>query len=343
MYLTKQKDRPYYYVVFEQAGKRTKKSTKCKYKSDALKFLSEFEKNFYKQKIEKIVTLSDFETEYREYIKNKLTISSQSSVKLCFSMLTKAIGNPQLRKIDVKTIDKFITSTFNRSESTAALNYRTLKAAFNKALQWNYITSNPFSKIKAPKVEKKLPVFISDNEFKQILEATEKQFLRDLFITAYNTGMRAGELVNLKWNAVNFEQGIITVKNTATFKTKSGIERIIPINEILKKVLNSRFPKVIDINQDEYVFYRIKGIRLEVDYISKRFKKICRKLKFNESYHFHTIRHTFASNLVQRGVDLYTVKELLGHSNITTTQIYSHLKRSNLVSAVDKLSKISII
>jgi len=111
----------------------------------------------------------------------------------------------------------------------------------------------------------------------------------------------------------------------------------------LKKVLNSRFPKVIDINQDEYVFYRIKGIRLEVDYISKRFKKICRKLKFNESYHFHTIRHTFASNLVQRGVDLYTVKELLGHSNITTTQIYSHLKRSNLVSAVDKLSKISII
>jgi len=151
--------------------------------------------------------------------------------------------------------------------------------------------------------------------------------------------MRAGELVNLKWSWIDLEEGIITVRNTETFRTKSGNERIIPINDTLKIVLNKRFPKIIDISKDEYVFTKIKGIRLNVDFVSKNFKKISRKLNLNEDYHLHTIRHTFASNLVQRGVDLYTVKELLGHSDLKTTQIYSHLKRSNLIEAVTKLNK----
>jgi len=339
MYLTKEKNRPFYYVVFEQNGKRTKRSTRCKLKFDALKFLSEFEKNINEQRLDRIVTLTEFETEYTNYVKKKLTVSSQKSVKLSFNILTKSIGNPQLRKIDVRIIDKFITDTYTRSKSSSALYYRTLKGAFNKALQWNYITVNPFNNIQPPKVEKKHPVFIKDNEFEQILATTEKDYLRDLFITAHNTGMRAGELVNLKWSWIDLEEGIITVRNTETFRTKSGNERIIPINDTLKIVLNKRFPKIIDISKDEYVFTKIKGIRLNVDFVSKNFKKISRKLNLNEDYHLHTIRHTFASNLVQRGVDLYTVKELLGHSDLKTTQIYSHLKRSNLIEAVTKLNK----
>ncbi|MEE9348945.1 MAG: tyrosine-type recombinase/integrase [Flavobacteriaceae bacterium] len=339
MYLTKPKDRPFYYIVYYDESKRTRRSTKCKTKSEALLFLTEFKNNFKKQKLEKIITFKDFKSEYLIYSEKRFRPSTIDALKTTFNLFEKAIGNPQLRKIDIRIVDNFISDTYNRSASSASLCYRTLRATFNKALQWNYITTNPFNNIKAPKIEKKLPVFIPNNEFALIIKNTEKDFLSDLFITAYNTGMRAGEIINLKWSWIDFDEQIITIKNSNSFRTKSGNERIIPINETLKKVLNTRFPKVINISKDEYIFFKVKGLRLNVDYVSKNFKKICRKLQLNEKYHFHTIRHSFASNLVQQGVDLYIVKELLGHSDLKTTQIYSHLKRSNLIEAVSKLNK----
>lgn len=80
------------------------------------------------------------------------------------------------------------------------------------------------------------------------------------------------------------------------------------------------------------------NVKVTSDYVSKKFKTTLRKLKYDEDLHFHSLRHSFASNLVQKGVLLYVVKELLGHENITTTQIYSHLDNGALKNAVDLLS-----
>jgi len=149
--------------------------------------------------------------------------------------------------------------------------------------------------------------------------------------------MRLGEIINLKWNAVDLTAKTILVCNTEQFTTKSKKERIIPISKKIFDLLNRRIPKIISIKNDEYVFPKMKGIKYNEDYVSKSFKKAVRAAQLDDAIHFHTLRHSFASNLVQRGASIYVVKELLGHGDISTTQIYSHLQKENLVNAVNLL------
>lgn len=149
--------------------------------------------------------------------------------------------------------------------------------------------------------------------------------------------MRLSEIINIKWSAINLSERTIIVQNNETFTTKSKKERMIPINNTLATVLNNRIPKVLNINFDEYVFYKYSGVPYLKDYISKSFKKVIRKLEMNDRIHFHSLRHSAASNMVQAGVSLYVVKEILGHEDLSTTQIYSHLQKENLISAVKTL------
>ena len=119
------------------------------------------------------------------------------------------------------------------SKFSASLYYRTIKAAFNKAVIWNYINENPFNKIKAPKTSQSLPAYLTYEELQIIISNTEKEFLKPLFYTAFFTGMRLGELVNMKWHWIDFQNNIITVKCDVSFTTKNKKERL--INRIERK------------------------------------------------------------------------------------------------------------
>jgi len=149
--------------------------------------------------------------------------------------------------------------------------------------------------------------------------------------------MRLGELLNMKWNWIDFKQNIITVQCSAAFTTKSKKERIIPISANIRNPLSPQFPKVFDLEKTSFVFTRISGIKLHEDFVSKQFKKSVRAAELNEKIHFHTLRHSFASQLVQKGVSLYIVKELLGHEDLSTTLIYAHLQQQNLRDAINVL------
>ena len=146
--------------------------------------------------------------------------------------------------------------------------------------------------------------------------------------------MRLNEIVNLRWENVDLKNKIITVGDE-TFITKGKNQRFIPISEEVETVIEKcqRGTNVTHIG-NSYLFIKSNGQKYTGEYFAKRFKSACRKAEIDKAIHFHSLRHSFASNLVQQGVSLYKIKELLGHSSITTTEIYSHLNIDSLRDAI---------
>jgi len=335
MFLTKEKKSPYYQIVYFVDGKRRKKSTKKIYKSDALKLLKKFEQNFNGNvPVKQIIYLSEFQKRYLKYSEQSKTRSYIKSISLSLSQLLGYCTDIPINNISTRMVDEFINSTYSRSKSAAGLYYRTLKAAFSKALVWEYIQENPFKKIKAPRQVKSFPIFINKEELQLIIDNTKHEFLKDIFITGFYTGMRLGELLNMNWSWIDFNHNLITIKNSTGFTTKSKKERIIPIHQKVKEVLAKRYSTN---SKSSLVFYRYEGIKLNGDFVSKQFKKTVRIAGLNEHIHMHSLRHAFCSNLVSKGVNIYTVKELAGHQSVVTTQIYSHLEKNGLQTAISIL------
>ena len=347
MFLAKNKKSSFYQIIYFVNGKKTTRSTKMANKTEAIQFLEEFKKSFLiplgaepliikNSLVKKTFLLSDFKEEYIDYTKSVKSKKYVDSIFNSFKFFISFCGNIPLEKIDNRTVDKFINTTFKRTQRGAHLYYRTLKAAFNKALEWDYIPVNPFTKVKFPRLSKTYPVFIPEDEFLIILAHTKYQHLRDIFTIAFYTGLRLGELVNMRWNWIDFSLNQITVKCTSDFLTKSKKERIVPMHGKVKTILINRF-NADNHSLDGYVLYSKIWKRLYQESVSKQFKYTVRKSNLSEKIHFHTLRHSFASLLVQRGVSLYVIKELLGHESLVTTQVYAHLQQQNLRDAVNLL------
>ena len=344
MFISKSKKTPFYQLTYEVDGKRTTISTKTTNEKEAQEFLIKFKYSLIEKPQKSIIhvsnsttiLLSAFQKEYLEYASPTKSKKYCDSISFSFKQLISFCGDLALDKTDTRILDKFITSAYSRTQRGAHHYYRTLKAAFNKAVEWNVIETNPFTKIKFPKLSKSFPTFISEDELLIIMANTPYQYLKDIFIVGFYTGLRLGELINMQWNWIDFFHNQITVKCTANFQTKSKKERIVPMSEKVKSILITRFSLGVQ-QPGEVVFFRIQGRKLHQETISKQFKEAVRKSDLNDKIHFHSLRHSFASLLAQKGVSLYIVKELLGHEDLATTQIYSHLQRQNLKDAVNLL------
>ena len=227
MYVVKISRSKFYQLVYFVDGKKTTVSTKTTNLHEAYKFLGSFKINPKEQLKEEpaLISLSTFKNEYIEFVKPTKSRKYVCSIDLSFRMLLNFTGDIQLNKLDLRTLDKFITATFARTPRGASLYYRTLETALSKAVLWNYLPENPLKKIKSPKVAKTFPIFITEVELQSILSNTQEEILRNLFLTAFYTGMQLGELVNLKWSWIDSKQpvegGQITVKCSEEFTTKS--------------------------------------------------------------------------------------------------------------------------
>jgi site-specific recombinase XerD len=326
-----------YYDDVENRIKRV--STKSTKKTQAIKFLTDFQKRIQDNHKPNHILLSAYAKRYQDYVETNCSKKYLKTVSLSFRQLSQFTGDIALSKLTYHQLDQFMSITFKRTQHGAWTYYRALKSAFNKALNWGYLTDNPFTRIKLPKIPKALPAFINNADLNAIVQNTKSKDLQDIFLTGFHTGMRLSEIINLKWSAINLKERTIIVQNNETFTTKSKKERAIPINDTLYRVINNRIPKVLNINLDEYVFSKYPGVPYLKDYVSKNFKKVIRELGMSEKIRFHSLRHSFASNLVQAEVSLYVVKEILGHEDLSTTQIYSHLQKDNLANAVKVLDK----
>ncbi|PKK84361.1 MAG: hypothetical protein CVT49_03290 [candidate division Zixibacteria bacterium HGW-Zixibacteria-1] len=210
-----------------------------------------------------------------------------------------------------------------------------LRLIFNQAIKWGYLKENPTKWAKRLKVDDaKPPRFLTIGECRKFLDASPPE-LYPVYFTFLNTGMRRSELENLQWKDVDLERRRILIRFKENWQPKSG-ERDIPINENLHELLKSLFDKRSKKSPDDYVF-AIKSSSHSRNWTRDQLIKIAKEADIEGLTKLHTLRHTFASHLVMNGVDLPTVKKLLGHSDIQTTMIYAHLAPDHLEKAVGKL------
>ncbi|TFG93290.1 MAG: hypothetical protein E4G71_00665 [Candidatus Atribacteria bacterium] len=235
----------------------------------------DFKETLKNKKKANYISLTNFETQYSAFTKNAMSESYNRNILHSFGVLKEnfEIDTP-LNQITSNRLESILINKFPSAKYSTAMVYRTLKSAFRKAVQWNYLESNPFDKIKLPKIPQNKPVFISDIELKQIISYEQNETLKDIYLFAFYSGCRINEILNLKWNSINFPERMISIRNDETFTTKNKKERIIPINNYLFENLENRFPKVNKINNDNYVIVDYKAKKFRADTVSKWFKKV---------------------------------------------------------------------
>jgi len=255
-------------------------------------------------------------------------------------LFLRIIGDIPLSYITPQHWDKYRSERLKPKEDgksispiTVNIELRTLRASLNTALRWNYIKSNPFSRQKLCFVNEQSPVFFTREDFKELIKCIGEDWLKEVVIFATLTGMRRGEIINLKWSDIDLKRKTLTIQSSPSFKTKQGKRRTIPLNETVVFILQQKAEKVFS----DFVF-TFNGAKINYDTLTHKFKEKVVLSKLNDKrLHFHSLRHTFASWLVQDGVSLYEVQKLLGHSNIAVTQVYSHLQPEHLHNTVNKI------
>lgn len=335
MFLTKRYNGYYYLNLKDEYGRIRRVSCKTKIKADALQFWKVFNVNQQKGKFEK-KSLNALMMEYLTYCKSIHTKKTNRGNQLAFTEFIRIIGNIPIDKVQVREIESFLA--IKREEAsvwTARKYYITLAAAFEKAKIWEYIPANPFRKVKKPKPPECLPLYFSKEEFSKFLNAIDDMDMKELMLFGLFSGMRLSEITNLRWCDVDLDRKIILIQNSEIFRTKSGRSRNVPMNDELYKILFLKNKEAIG----EFVFSR-NGKPYRDEYVSKTFKKHVRRAGLNDRLHFHSLRHTFASWLVQQGTSLYEVQKLLGHQDIKTSMIYAHLQPETLHNTVNKLTII---
>ncbi len=182
--------------------------------------------------------------------------------------------------------------------------------------------------------DSKKPRFLTKEECRRLLENSPTA-LRNILYVFLNTGMRKAELENLEWSDVDFKRRKIKIQRKDFWTPKTG-EREIPINQgtydLLAKLMKENDTGL----ESDFVFPHRDGSRIK-DKLREQLIKIAPKAKIEGLTKLHSLRHTYASHLVMNGVDLPTVQKLMGHSDIQTTMIYSHLAPDHLADAVEKL------
>lgn len=291
--------------------------------------------NKRKNKLTDSITLYKFSNEYKKYISSTFSKKYLISVIQSFKHLLKHFGeDKKLEEISIRDVELFKSNLIKSAPKGSAIYLRTLKAAFNKALEWEYISFNAFSKIVIKKNQQIKPAFINRKELQKIIDRTDDDRMKDIFIFAFNTGCRLNEVVNIKWSNVDLSKKCILIRDSS-FTTKNRKQRLIPLSKELKILLLELKKRAR--KSYKYLFYKDYDFPFCGDYVSKQFKRAVRGAGLSDEIHFHTLRHSFGSNLANRGVPIIAIKEMMGHSSITTTEIYSHTNLENLQREIVKL------
>jgi integrase/recombinase XerD len=212
-------------------------------------------------------------------------------------------------------------------------NFSAIKGFYKYLIEEDISKINPTENIDSLKIPKRLPEILTIEELDLLLEQPDISTLqgyrdRTIIETMYATGLRVSELVDLRFNNLLFEMDIIRVIG------KGSKERVVPIGKsailYIESYIKDIRPSLISKGSSDIIFLNRRGKKLTRSFIWDMLKRYAAMARIEKNVHPHTLRHSFATHLIEGGADLRAVQEMLGHSDISTTQIYTHLDRDYL-------------
>lgn len=256
------------------------------------------------------------------------------SYRIDLNRFTNYFNDCNIKSIKIDDLKDYIKhlNEIDLNKLSISRNISSLKSFYKYLNIENIIDSNPTDLLYMPKLNKKLPNTLTEDEVDKLLDIELKDAFsyrnKAMLEVLYATGLRVSELVNLKMENIDFEGDIIR-----TFG-KGNKERVIPIGEYaryyLDLYLNNYRYLLLKHGNNEYVFLNNHGNNMTRVGFFKIIKSIANEKGIEKDISPHVLRHSFASHLLKHGADLRTIQELLGHSNVSTTQIYTHISNEEL-------------
>ena len=322
-----------FYIVHTIAGKRVWRSARTRNRKEAYQA---YLLSTAKQAEPEETRLSDCTRDYLEYVKSTFAPKTFVVYRTTLRHFSEALGEAAVNTITSHEIDRYKTGRASTvSPATVNIEIRAIRAFFNTLKRWEIIERNPCDGVRYVKIPEQLPTYLGAEQLKSLANAIQDRWLRDIVVFAAMTGGRIGEILNLTWPDVNLGNMTLTFRSSGDYRVKGGKIRTIPMNETVYALV---LEKQAAQRTREYVFPGKRGKKANQHFVSRKFKKCIDKLGFDRKLHFHSLRHTFASLLVTRGVSLYKVQKLMGHSSAQVTQVYSHLEGSEMHSVVGTIS-----
>mgnify|MGYP001347605752 CR=1 FL=1 len=322
-----------WWIDYRYHGRRIRESTGTSSRKRAEQLLAKrqaevFEGRFSFAPQASVPHFHDFAAAYLEEFSkhNKKKSSLRRDVGIARN-LSSYFGSKRLDAMTPMLIEHYKNRRRNDGAAPATVNRELacLKHMFTIALRDRLVLENPVRSVRMFRVDNEVTNVLSKEDETKLLEAAAPH-LKRIIVCALDSGMRLGEILSLTWRQVDVSRGIIRVEHT-----KSGKPREIPISERLRTTLGRAGA------HNEHVFLGPKG--LGVESVKTAMNAALRRSGLEErGVRFHDLRHTFATRLIEHGVDPFTVQELLGHQSITTTQRYAHPARRSKVEAIKKLS-----
>lgn len=313
-----------YYI--EVNGKR--RSLRTRDKSIAKRLYNQIKRNYLAGKIHELtgkctVTLGQYRAEFLEWSVQVQPHSTFRANRLALNKLIHQTGEKlTLNRISLKHLDDMVAAALKQGLSVASANHflRHARAVFNKAVEWGYVSKNPLARAKEQPIGKRQSKFLDQRAAVRFIRSIEEVDLRRFSTALVATGRRRSELLGLEWTDVDLKAGLYFIR-----KSKNHLSRWYPLNKMFRTVLLAIGPK-----DKGRVFNRWT----HPDTVSHLVKKALTNAGYGH-LSLHSLRHTFASLQAMQGRDLRTIQELLGHTEIKTTQIYAHLTDDHLAEAVE--------
>ena len=271
---------------------------------------------------------------------SKNTIQSYESDIYQLYQWNLSKNKKRITEIKKSDTSQYISYLFSQNLKSSSVNRKisSLKTFFNFLLKKKLIEANPFADQIMPKKTVSLPKSISEDDVVKLLDAPKEDSLiglrdRAMLELLYASGVRISELVNIKFSDLDLERNIIKVFG------KGSKERLVPFGEDAAQCISAYIDerkRNKNLASIKYIFLNNRGTKISRHAFWHRLKEYCLEIGLKKDISPHTLRHAFATHLLNRGADLRSVQVLLGHSDLSTTQIYTHIAKQRLSELVKK-------